>query len=89
MPDPAKVSFSVIEWDVLGADGPYHSANEAAEVMYPGAPNDSGVGALPVSVELTSPATTPPMPLSKSGLDEPGTNGPGECGAGREGGRRA
>jgi hypothetical protein len=35
------------------------------------------VGALPVSVEATSPVTTPPMPLSKSGLLLPGTSGPG------------
>jgi hypothetical protein len=36
-----------------------------------------GVGALPVSVVLTSPVTTPPMPLSKSGLVLPGTSAPG------------
>ena len=67
----------MIEYDTLGAAGPYHSAKDAADVMYPGAPNATGVGALPVSVGLTRPVTTPPIPLSKSGLVLPGTSGPG------------
>src|SRR6187455_3726935 len=92
MPDPGDVSVRVIENGVLGAAGPYHSANEAADVMNPGAPNEIGVGALPISVVLTNPVTTPPMPLSKSGLLLPGTKAPGvksrtvpvRCCAGRE-----
>jgi len=77
MPDPGDVSVRVIENGVLGAAGPYHSANEAADVMKPGDPNEIGVGALPISVVLTNPVTTPPMPLSKSGLLLPATNAPG------------
>jgi hypothetical protein len=33
MPEPGAVSVSVIARLVLGAAGPYHSANEAADVM--------------------------------------------------------
>ncbi|SCX96664.1 hypothetical protein SAMN05216420_101482 [Nitrosospira sp. Nl5] len=53
MPDPGEASFKVISWDMLGAAGLHHSANEAADVMSPGDPNETaGAHCLVVSKYL-------------------------------------